>query len=651
LNIAKITSDKFPTSLTNMVNLKVSFQSSNGLQGTNANYTNSRKNNKPNIIRILLVDDQNSIRQKLRLSLEAEPDLQVVGSVADGQTALEQLETLQPDIVLIDIEMPGIDGLTTAKIIKERFAHINVVIFSSYDDEKYIRQALNIGAKGYLLKNTPIEEIVHAIRFVHKGYLQLESKLFEKLESGLTTQKDREWHGQNSSNEEAIELDKKQLPSLSEVRSLNPNDWSSLTKELIDTLPRVWTRGLLYFLVVFVGVVLPWAMLAKVDETGSARGRLEPKGNAVQLDAPVAGTVTAIKVKEGQQVKAGSTLIELDSKIANAELQEAQAKLDGLDNQLKNFQLLKNQLQMNLRAQQQQNQAAVAEQHEAIAQTQQKIRLYQTQIASTRQLLNKDSDLVERYRQLSQEGVVSGIQLDDAERQMIQNTQALEQAQSDKEQQQAELNKQQNIYAKIVHQGEQAVIEAERQLKEVQSQIINTSSEITQTQKRISSLQHQLQQSRIQASIDGTVFQLSIEHPGAVVQASQNLARIAPKGSPLILKAQMPTSESGFLREGMPVKVKFDAYPFQDYGIVEGRLSWISPDSKILREQQEQTSQQAETFELEVVLDSTYIQTKNKRIALTPGQTATAEVIVRQRRLIDFVIDPFKKLQKGGLKI
>ena len=114
-----------------------------------------------------------------------------------------------------------------------------------------------------------------------------------------------------------------------------------------------------------------------------------------------------------------------------------------------------------------------------------------------------------------------------------------------------------------------------------------------------------------------------------------------------MFKAQMPSSESGFLRVGHPVKLKFDAYPFQDYGVVQGHLRWISPDSKV-----ESTPQgKVETFELEIALEQTYIQTQNKRVALTAGQTATAEVIVRQRRLIDFILDPFKKLQKGGVEL
>jgi HlyD family secretion protein len=151
----------------------------------------------------------------------------------------------------------------------------------------------------------------------------------------------------------------------------------------------------------------------------------------------------------------------------------------------------------------------------------------------------------------------------------------------------------------------------------------------------------------IKAPANGIVFELPIERTGAVVQPTQMLAQIAPENTPLILRAQMPSQETGFLRQGMPVKLKFDAYPFQDYGVVEGTLSKISPDSKI----QETPQGNIEVFEVEVILDRWYIQNGNKLINLTAGQTATAEVITRQRRLIDFLLDPLKQLQEGGLEL
>jgi HlyD family secretion protein len=97
----------------------------------------------------------------------------------------------------------------------------------------------------------------------------------------------------------------------------------------------------------------------------------------------------------------------------------------------------------------------------------------------------------------------------------------------------------------------------------------------------------------------------------------------------------------------MAVKMKFDAYPFQDYGVVEGKVSQISPTSKVTETNQGQIA----TFDWEIELKQTGIKTSNGCTALSPGQTATAEVIVRQRRIIDFILDPFKKLQKGGLEL
>jgi len=109
----------------------------------------------------------------------------------------------------------------------------------------------------------------------------------------------------------------------------------------------------------------------------------------------------------------------------------------------------------------------------------------------------------------------------------------------------------------------------------------------------------------------------------------------------------MATSESGTLGEGMPVKMKFDAYPFQDYGVVEGTVSQISPTSKVTETEQGQIA----TFDLEIELKQSCIQTSQGCTELAAGQTATAEVIVRQRRIIDFILDPFKKLQKGGFEL
>ncbi|MFN6453065.1 MAG: HlyD family efflux transporter periplasmic adaptor subunit [Nostoc sp. EfeVER01] len=424
-------------------------------------------------------------------------------------------------------------------------------------------------------------------------------------------------------------------------------DWSFLTKELIDTLPRIWTRGLLYWLVIFAAIVLPWAMLSKVDETGSARGRLEPQGRTVRLDAPVTGKVVAIKVKEGETVKAGQILLELESDLTRTELQQTQSKLEGQQNRVNQLQLLKNQLTMSLRTQQLQNQAQESEQIAQLDQIQQRLNSSQQVYVLEKSRLKLANNEIQRYRYLWQKGAISKSKLEEIEGAMFERQGLLEQAQSDIQQATTEIIKQQSTNQRISRTGELALLDSQKQIKELQSQVVDVLSEINQTKKQIQSLRFQVQQQTLRTPTDGTIFQLSINNAGAVVQPGQMVTQIAPQGVPLIFRAEMPSQESGFLRIGMPVKLKFDAYPFQDYGVTEGRLRWISPDSKVV----ETAQGKIENFELEIELPKTYIQTKNKRILLTPGQTATAEVIVWERRIIDFVLDPFKKLQKGGLEL
>lgn len=444
----------------------------------------------------------------------------------------------------------------------------------------------------------------------------------------------------NNPNKTPPETQSKSSESLSD-------DWSSLTKELIDTLPRVWTRGLLYLLVVFAAILLPWGMLSKVDETGSARGRLEPKGKTLKIDAPVAGTVATVKVKEGQTVRSGQTLLELESELARTELQQAQAKLEGQMNREAQLIVVQNQLKTAVRTQQQQSQAQESEQLAQLDQIRQRLNSSRKAYALEKDRLAVAQNDVQRHRNLWQKGVISKSKLEEVEGVMFERQRLLQQVQSDIQEATTELEKQQSAYERVMRTGELAVLESQRQLKELQSQVVDVHSEIAQTKKLIQSLQFQLRQQVLRAPTNGSIFQLSIQNAGSVLQPGQTIAQIAPQGAALVFRAQMPSQESGFLRVGMPVKLKFDAYPFQDYGVVEGNLRWLSPDSKVV----ETAQGKVETFELEIALDQTYIQNQNQRVALTPGQTATAEVIVRQRRIIDFILDPFKKLQKGGLEL
>jgi DNA-binding NarL/FixJ family response regulator len=117
--------------------------------------------------------------------LSLEPDLQVVGTADNGETALEQVAVLHPDVVLMDVRMPVMDGRAATRAIVNQYPDIKVLVLSTFDDDRYIADAMRAGAKGYLLKDMPSEELAQAIRCVYRGYTQLGPGLLEKLVANI----------------------------------------------------------------------------------------------------------------------------------------------------------------------------------------------------------------------------------------------------------------------------------------------------------------------------------------------------------------------------------------------------------------------------------------------------------------------------------
>lgn len=125
------------------------------------------------MIRLLLVDDQDLIRRGLKALLGTDPTLEVVGEAANGQEAVTQVAQLNPDVVLMDVRMPGTDGVAGTQQICQQFPDTKVLMLTTFDDQEYVTQALQAGASGYLLKDTPFDELTQAIALVHKGYTQI----------------------------------------------------------------------------------------------------------------------------------------------------------------------------------------------------------------------------------------------------------------------------------------------------------------------------------------------------------------------------------------------------------------------------------------------------------------------------------------------
>ena len=133
------------------------------------------------MIKVLLVDDQTLIRQGIRLLLEIEPDIQVVGQAADGRAALEQVEALHPDVVLMDVRMPEMDGVAATRTLSDRHPEVKVIILTTFEDDETVFEGLKAGARGYLLKDISSEEMAQAVRKVAAGEALIQSRLTRKV--------------------------------------------------------------------------------------------------------------------------------------------------------------------------------------------------------------------------------------------------------------------------------------------------------------------------------------------------------------------------------------------------------------------------------------------------------------------------------------
>ncbi len=138
-------------------------------------------------IRVLVVDDQRLVREGIASLLSIQEGITVVGTAVDGQEAVEKAAKLLPDVILMDVRMPMLDGIAATALIQRQLPDCRVLMLTTFDDEEYIIRSLQAGAMGYLLKDIPANDLAQAIRLTHSGIYQLSSSVAGKLVGRLAT--------------------------------------------------------------------------------------------------------------------------------------------------------------------------------------------------------------------------------------------------------------------------------------------------------------------------------------------------------------------------------------------------------------------------------------------------------------------------------
>jgi NarL family two-component system response regulator LiaR len=136
---------------------------------------------RPNPIRVMIVDDHDMVRKGLATFLKVNEDLELVGEARDGQEALQLCEQVRPDVILMDLVMPEMDGTTATRLIRERWPQVQVIALTSFQEQELVREVLQAGAIGYLLKNVTVEDLAEAVRAAHAGQSTLAPEAAQAL--------------------------------------------------------------------------------------------------------------------------------------------------------------------------------------------------------------------------------------------------------------------------------------------------------------------------------------------------------------------------------------------------------------------------------------------------------------------------------------
>jgi hemolysin D len=319
------------------------------------------------MIRILLVDDQKSIRERLKSLLETEPDFDIVGMVDNGYDAIEQVKLLLPDVVLMDMEMPDIDGVLATKIISHSSLKTRVLVLSSHDSDEYVADSIYAGANGYILKGAPAQEICDAVRFVNRGYMQIAPGLFEKfipnkIEASL------EWKPRHSNGQIPVsQLDYPGSLELTGIHKSNAaksdetlpdNEFDQPSELILDITALSRSRKAIGWYqataLVVAGLGLTYSLYLLRHSLNKPAATPNPQDRAQQLhnlpfigkiealhitkiDATSPGIVLALPIKVGQAVKYGERLLTIrnvDAERANQTKILQQQQIDAQQQQV-----------------------------------------------------------------------------------------------------------------------------------------------------------------------------------------------------------------------------------------------------------------------------------------------------------------------------
>ena len=442
-------------------------------------------------------------------------------------------------------------------------------------------------------------------------------------------------------------------------------DHSAEGISILTADPWRFTQALVYAMVALVLAALVWSFFGHADVLVTASGSLAPASDVRRLYAPIDGELANIYIAEGQPVTRGDVVARIYARGAIEAAKnalEARLKLDDAEREWKEFP--EKRALMERRASALREAAAVeARQHQRrladgtgqLAQgqqaQQQEARVNVDEATRARNAARDEADKYARLFAMTGGGGVSQLQVEQKKNALQAAENALRVAQS----RQGELAARQSL------ESTQARGQLETSGQELASLRLQSEAADREVANAEDKLKLQVQTARlvadaaarikfenidkdnfllIVAPVDGVITDVTSTQPGDKIQANAPLGGIAPKNARPILKIEIAEHDRAFLREGLPVQLKFNAFPYQRYGLIRGTLQTISPATK------PSAATKQPVYEGRVTLEQEAYKVGATSYPLRYGMTAVVEIVVRERRIIDLALDPFRNI--GG---
>lgn len=434
-------------------------------------------------------------------------------------------------------------------------------------------------------------------------------------------------------------------------RAREENEFLPAVLEVTETPPSPIARVVLWTLMVLLVIGLLWTIFGKVDEVAIAPGKIVPTGQVKVIQSQYSGVIKAILVKAGQKVKAGDSLIELDQTVSSADL--AQNRKQVIYYNLEIERLLAEQNNTPFQPQI----TPEMDPKDVIMQT----KLYESRTSEIRQRLAQAEARIAEQRSILDTAEVNRLKFFNLHRIAKEREEKMQELLKQNavsyfnflDYQSRRMELEQNLAAQMSEISraksslEQAMrewssIKAERE-KDIAAKMVDDRKLLQGYEEELKKAELKSRQSTIVSPVDGRVTQLAVHTIGGVVTDAQPLMVVVPEGTLLEVEAWAANKDIGFLKLGQQAEVKIETFNFQRYGTIEATISEISADAT-------EDKEKGRVYRVVLQLARQDMEVAGGNVALSPGMSATVEVKIRQKRIIEFFLDPFRKYKSEALR-